>query len=103
VGLLLCALAIRSWILFGAFAVMLILNAAQWLYYRYFITRSKVDELDEMTGWEFERWLRGGSERSPSACHPSARRAFGQVLCPPGLSSATRPPTRRVPLPLRRR
>ncbi len=61
--LLLCALAIRSWILFAAFVAILSLNAAQWLYFRYFITRSKIDEPDEMTGWEFEKWLRRFFER----------------------------------------
>ena len=60
---LVAALALRSWILFAAFGVLLALNTSQWLYYRYFITRSGVDDLDEMTGWEFEKFLRGFFER----------------------------------------
>jgi restriction system protein len=60
---LLLGLALQSWILFGAFVVIVTLNAAQWLYFRYFIETPRIDELDEMTGWEFEKWLRRFFER----------------------------------------
>ena len=36
---------------------MLAVTAAQWLYFHYFILRSRIEDVDEMTGWEFERWL----------------------------------------------
>jgi restriction system protein len=54
---LVLALALHSWILFVAFFVVVALKTMQWLYFRYFVQRSPVDEVDEMTGWEFERWL----------------------------------------------
>ena len=38
---------------------MLVLQTAQWLYFRHFIDRARIEEVDEMTGWEFERWLEG--------------------------------------------
>src|SRR4051794_19718318 len=49
--------AFRSWWLVAALALMLLLNAAQWLYFRYFLARAGLEGVDEMTGWEFERWL----------------------------------------------
>jgi restriction system protein len=50
-------LALQNWVLFGAFLLMLAITAVQWLYFHYFILRSKIEDVDEMTGWEFERWL----------------------------------------------
>ena len=32
-------LALRNWVLFAAFAIMLVLQTAQWLYFRHFIDR----------------------------------------------------------------
>lgn len=75
---LLCSLALRSWILFGAFLVVLVVNTAQWLYYRYFIVHAKIDDLDEMTGWEFEKWLRRFFERVGYEVYPTPYRGdFG--------------------------
>jgi restriction system protein len=54
---LVLGLALQNWILFGAFLVMLALASTQWLYFRYFIQRARIEDVDEMTGWEFERWL----------------------------------------------
>ena len=51
------AVTFRSYWLVGLLAVMLLLNAGQWVYFRYFLARSGLDSVDEMTGWEFERWL----------------------------------------------
>jgi HJR/Mrr/RecB family endonuclease len=55
--LLVFGLAFRNWILFGSFLLMLAITALQRLYFHYFILRSRLDDVDEMTGWEFERWL----------------------------------------------
>jgi restriction system protein len=75
---LLLGLTLRSWILFGAFAVIVTLNTAQWLYFRHFIERARIDELDEMTGWEFEKWLRRFFERVGYAVTPTPYRGdFG--------------------------
>jgi restriction system protein len=62
--LLVLAVVVRSWILGGVFGVFLALNAAQWMYFRHFISRAGLDGVDEMTGWEFERWLRGFLQRT---------------------------------------
>lgn len=69
---LVLGLALQNWILFGAFLVMLALTSTQWLYFRYFIHRARIEDVDEMTGWEFERWLERlfeqlgfGVERTP--------------------------------------
>jgi HJR/Mrr/RecB family endonuclease len=51
------AVALRSYWLLALLAVMLLLNAAQWIYFRYYLARSGLEGVDEMTGWEFERWL----------------------------------------------
>jgi HJR/Mrr/RecB family endonuclease len=51
------AAAFRSYWLVALLAFMLLLNAAQWVYFRYYLARSGLDGVDEMTGWEFERWL----------------------------------------------
>jgi restriction system protein len=55
--LVILTLAFRSWILLGGFAFVLILAFAQWLYFRHYIERAQIEDVDEMTGWEFERWL----------------------------------------------
>ena len=55
--LLVLGLVVRSWILFSALAVVLVLALIQWLYFHYYLVRAGLDEVDEMTGWEFERWL----------------------------------------------
>jgi restriction system protein len=54
---LVLALAFRSWILFAAFGVLLLLTAVGWASERYYLSRARLEDLDEMTGWEFERWL----------------------------------------------
>jgi restriction system protein len=54
---LIFGLALGNWILFGAFLLMLAVTAIQGLYFRYFILRSSIEDVDDMTGWEFERWL----------------------------------------------
>lgn len=51
------ALAFRSWILFAAFGALLLLTVAGWASERYYLSRARLEDLDEMTGWEFERWL----------------------------------------------
>jgi restriction system protein len=51
------ALAFRSWVLFAAFAALLTLTLAGWAYNQHYLSRARLDDLDEMTGWEFERWL----------------------------------------------
>jgi restriction system protein len=51
------ALALRSYWLVALLAVMVLLNAAQWIYFQYYLARSGLDGVDEMTGSEFERWL----------------------------------------------
>lgn len=51
------ALAFRSWILFAAFGALTLLTVAGWAYSQYYLSRARLDDLDEMTGWEFERWL----------------------------------------------
>ena len=55
--LLVLALVVHTWILFSALAVVLILALIQWLYFHYYLVRAGLEEVDEMTGWEFERWL----------------------------------------------
>ncbi len=69
---LVVGLALRNWILFAAFAATLALQTVQWVYFRHFAHRARIEEVDEMTGWEFERWLEGffkqlgfGVERTP--------------------------------------
>lgn len=54
---LVLGLAFRSWILFAAFAALLLLTAAGWIVDRYYLSRARLEDIDEMTGWEFERWL----------------------------------------------
>jgi restriction system protein len=51
------ALAFRSWVLFVAFAALLALTLAGWAYNQHYLSRARLEDLDEMTGWEFERWL----------------------------------------------
>ncbi len=51
------ALAFRSWILFAAFGALTLLTVAGWVHSQYYLSRARLDDLDEMTGWEFERWL----------------------------------------------
>jgi len=53
------AATFRSYWLVAVLAAMLLLNAGQWLYFRYFLARAGLQGVDEMTGWEFERWLEG--------------------------------------------
>lgn len=60
---LVLGLAFRSWILFGAFGAVLLLTATGWLVDRYYVSRARLDDVDEMTGWEFERWLAHFFER----------------------------------------
>lgn len=60
---LVLGLAFRSWILFGAFGILLALTAAGWAVDRYYLSRARLEDLDEMTGWEFERWLERFFER----------------------------------------
>ena len=60
---LVLALAFRSWILFGTFGALLLLTAAGWLVERYYLSRARLEDVDEMTGWEFERWLAHFFER----------------------------------------
>lgn len=55
--LVILAITLRSWVLVAGFFVVLLLNLAQWLYFHHYISRSGISEVDEMTGWEFERWL----------------------------------------------
>jgi restriction system protein len=54
---LVLGLAFRSWILFAAFGALLLLTVAGWAADRYYLSRARLEDLDEMTGWEFERWL----------------------------------------------
>jgi Restriction endonuclease len=51
------AAAFRSYWLVAGLAVVLLLNFAQWLYFHHFLARAGLEGVDEMTGWEFERWL----------------------------------------------
>jgi len=75
---LVLGLALQNWILFGALAVIVALNTGQWLYFRHFIERARINELDEMTGWEFEKWLRKFFERVGYAVTPTPYRGdFG--------------------------
>jgi restriction system protein len=53
---LVLGLAFRSWVLFGAFGAVLLLTAAGWLVERRYVSRARLEDIDEMTGWEFERW-----------------------------------------------
>jgi restriction system protein len=55
--LLLIAAAVGSWIAFGGFCLVMAIELGQWLYTRHYIVHSRLEETDEMTGWEFERWL----------------------------------------------
>jgi restriction system protein len=52
------AIAFRNWVLFFAFALLMLLDASLWVYFRYYLERAGLEEVDEMTGWEFERWLK---------------------------------------------
>ena len=54
---LMLALALHSWILFAAFGFLILLTIAGWAHDRYYLSRAHLEDLDEMTGWEFERWL----------------------------------------------
>ena len=54
---LVLALAFRSWILFAAFGVLLLLTGLGWAIEHSYLSRARLEDLDEMTGWEFERWL----------------------------------------------
>jgi len=56
-------LAFRSWILVGAFGVLLLLTAAGWAIDHHYLSRARLEDVDEMTGWEFERWLAQFFER----------------------------------------
>ena len=60
---LVLGLAFRSWILFGAFGALLLLTAAGWVVERHYLSRARLEDVDEMTGWEFERWLAKFFER----------------------------------------
>ena len=51
------AATFHSYWLVAVLAVVLMLNAGQWIYFRYFLARAGLEGVDEMTGWEFERWL----------------------------------------------
>lgn len=62
--LLVLSLVVRSWILFVALGVLSAANLVQWLYFRFLLSRAGLDEVDEMTGWEFERWVRRFLERA---------------------------------------
>jgi restriction system protein len=57
------ALSFGSWILFGSLIAVLLLSLGQWLYFRYYIARAGLEDVDEMTGWEFEKWLNRLFER----------------------------------------
>jgi restriction system protein len=56
-------LAFRSWVLLGAFGGLLLLSAIGWVSEHYYLARAQVEDLDAMTGWEFERWLQRLFER----------------------------------------
>ena len=51
------AAAFQSYVLLSVFSALLIVQVGQWIYYRYYLERSGLEGVDEMTGWEFERWL----------------------------------------------
>jgi restriction system protein len=55
--LLALALTLRSWAVLVVLCVVAAANAGQWLFFRYYLKRAGLEEVDEMTGWEFERWL----------------------------------------------
>ena len=57
------ALAMRSWILFSVLGALVVANVGQWMYFRYYLERAGLEEVDEMTGREFERWLARFYER----------------------------------------
>jgi len=48
----------RSWIAFAALGITSVAYLNQWLYFRYYVARAGLEEVDEMTGWEFEKWVR---------------------------------------------
>ena len=43
--------------LLAALVVVLSLYVGQWMYFSYYLARAGLEGVDEMTGWEFERWL----------------------------------------------
>ena len=47
----------RNYTILAVLLVALVAQAGQWAYFRYYLTRSGLEGVDEMTGWEFERWL----------------------------------------------
>jgi Restriction endonuclease len=51
------SLALHSWILFVGMLLGLALTAWQWLYFRHRLAGVDLESTDEMTGWEFEKWL----------------------------------------------
>lgn len=50
-------LAFHKPILLAIFGALLVATLAQWAYFRYHLGRAGLEATDEMTGWEFERWL----------------------------------------------
>jgi restriction system protein len=58
-AIVLAALAVmlRSYWLVAGLVVVLLVDFAQWLYFRHLLARAGLESVDEMTGWEFERWL----------------------------------------------
>jgi restriction system protein len=53
----------RGWATFIALLVLLTINIGTWLFDRWRFEHAQIEELDEMTGWEFERWLARFFER----------------------------------------
>lgn len=54
---LVLGLAFHKWMLLAAFGFLLLLSLGVWATDRYYLVRAGLADLDEMTGWEFERWL----------------------------------------------
>lgn len=54
---LVLGVAFHSWVLLAVFAGLLLLSAVGWISEHYHLARAQVEDLDDMTGWEFERWL----------------------------------------------
>lgn len=76
--LVLLALVLHSWILAAALVAVCTLNAAQWFYFRRLISHAGFESVDEMTGWEFEKWLRCFLERVGYEVEPTPYRGdFG--------------------------
>jgi Restriction endonuclease len=48
---------VHNWAMFTLLAILLAVNLGTWMFEGWRFERAQIDDLDEMTGWEFECWL----------------------------------------------